>query len=632
MGVADGYAAPIFFAAMLSGVPVFMFVRAAVLSCLFSFLLHGQAPRINKVDPPNWWVNMPAPMLLVNGDHLNGARFTVGNLPIERTTISENGHWAELWLAKDASAVGDVHITAQTAQGKADMPFRFDARRSATDGFAGFSSKDVMYLIMTDRFADGDASNDGPEAKDSAGSAAAQAERNAPRGWHGGDLRGVEQHLEYLQALGINTVWITPVYQNHQRDSYHGYGATDMYAVDEHYGSLNDLKSLSKALHARGMKLVLDTVPNHVGPSHPWVKDEPEPTWFHGTAAKHTVSQDNFQSLANPHAPWRDQRNVTEGWFVDLLPDNNQSNPANAKYLVQNAIWWTEQAGLDGLRIDTFPYVDRAFWQQFHASLSSLYPRLANVGEVSGGDPQINAFFAGGVTHDGIDTGLWTPLDYPLHYAIRNAFTGASPMTELATILRQDSLYPHPERLVPFLDNHDLVRFATEPNASLAGEKLAMAFLLTVRGMPQLYSGDELYMEGGQDPDNRRDFPGGFAGASHDAFYAPARTPVEAEMFDWTSGLLALRKKTPALQTGSMQILYASTDSIVYTRTENKQRILVALHRGQEDATLHVTTPDTDAAGATQGQRLYGTGTVQVSADKVDLQLPANSVVIASLQ
>ncbi|AFL87538.1 glycosidase [Terriglobus roseus DSM 18391] len=614
-----------------------MFARPVVASCLSlifasALSLHAQAPRITKVDPPNWWVNMPAPMLLINGEHLNGAKFSVGGLPIERTTISDNGHWAELWLAKDATSVGDLRITAQTTQGKAEVPFRFEPRRAANDGFAGFSSRDVMYLIMTDRFADGDKTNDGPDAKDSADSAAAQAQRKEGRGWHGGDLRGIEQHLDYLQALGINTVWITPVYQNHDHDSYHGYGATDMYAVDEHYGSLEDLKSLSKALHARGMKLVLDTVPNHVGPMHPWVNDEPEPTWFHGTKVKHTVAQMDFQPLTNSHAPWSTQRDVTEGWFVDTLPDNNQSNPANAKYLVQNAIWWTEQAGLDGLRIDTFPYVQRDFWTQFNSTLRTLYPKLTSVGEVSGTDPIINSSFAGGVTRDGVDTGLWTPLDYPLHFAIRNAFTGASPMTELVTILRQDSLYPHPERLVPFLDNHDLIRFASEPNATLAGGKLAMTFLLTVRGMPQLYAGNEIYMDGYQDPDNRHDFPGGFANASNDVFQASTRQPVQKEMFDWTSGLLALRSKTPALQTGTLQILYASTDSLVYTRTEGKQRVLIAIHRGSEDVTLHLPTLDTSITGANAATRLYGEGELTFGSGDVAVALPANSALIAEIQ
>jgi glycosidase len=594
--------------------------------------LHAQAPRIDKVDPPNWWINMPAPMLLVEGEHLNNARFTAGTLPIERTVISTNGHWAELWLSKDAATAGPITLKAETPQGSAQTPFRFEARRATGEGFAGFSSRDVMYLIMTDRFADGDHSNDGPNAKDSADSAAATAERANPRGWHGGDLRGIIDHLDYLQTLGITTIWITPVYQNHSPEAYHGYHATDMYAVDEHFGSLDDLKALSKALHARSMKLVLDTVPNHVGPRHPWIDDEPEPTWFHGTKANHTVANMDFQPLTNPYAPSRDKHDITEGWFVDALPDNNQENPAVAKYLVQNAIWWTEEAGLDGLRIDTFSYVGREFWNQFHSQLHALYPSLTTVGEVSNPDPQIVSSFAGGVTRNGVDTGLWSPLDFPLHYAIRNAFTGSASMQELAAVLRQDALYPHPERLAPFIDNHDLTRFASEPGGTLKANKLAMAFLLTVRGMPHLYSGDEIYAEGYQDPDNRRDFPGGFVGIKNNAFQASTRTPIQAEMLDWTSSLLALREKMPALLTGSMQILYTSYDSIVYTRTDGAQHILIAIHRGNEDATLHINTAQTDLAGHLRSSHLFGDGTVRAETGGIAIELPANSALIASMQ
>lgn len=605
-------------------------VVAVTLSVACGLSLAAQSPAITKIDPPNWWVNMPAPMLLVNGEHLTGAQFHVGKLPIARTVISQNGHWAELWLTSDATNDGEVTITAETPQGRTSIPFRFEKRKSSGDGFAGFSSRDVMYLIMPDRFADGDTTNDGLNAKDTANSEAAIAQRKDPHGWHGGDLRGILQHLDYLQHLGITTLWITPVYQNHDAGSYHGYGATDMYAVDEHYGSLRDLKALSTALHQRGMKLVLDTVPNHVGPAHPWVHDEPEPTWFHGTLENHTEAQMDFQPLVDPHAPVRTRRNVTEGWFVNLLPDNNQENAANAQYLIQNAIWWTEEAGLDGLRIDTFPYVGRAFWNQFHHELFALYPNLTTVGEISGTDPIINSSFAGGVTRDGVDTGLWTPLDYPLHHAIRNVFTGVSPMMELATILRQDSLYPHPERLVPFLDNHDLIRFASEPGASLKGAKLAMAFLLTVRGMPQLYAGDELYMQGWQDPDNRRDFVGGFPGDTTNDF--ESQTGIAAEMYKWTVELTALRSKTPALQTGDLQILYTSTDSIVFTRMQGKERVLVAIHRGGEDVTLHVPTVDTSAADAKSANKLFGDGAIAILHGTMDIQLPANGVVVSSIQ
>ena len=606
---------------------------AIILSLLFCGLpLGAQAPRIDKIDPPNWWLNMPAPMLLVKGDHLNDARFSVEMLPIERTVISQNGHWAELWLSKDATAAGEIMLKAVTPQGKAQIPFRFEVRRAANDGFAGFSSRDVMYLVMTDRFADGDRSNDGLNAKDSTDSAPAKTQRALPRGWHGGDLRGIVDHLDYLQALGITTVWITPVYQNHSPDAYHGYSATDMYAVDEHFGSLEDLKALSKALHIRGMKLVLDTVPNHVGPHHPWVDDPPEPTWFHGTKENHTEAKMDFEPLTNPYAPWRDQRDITEGWFVNLLPDNNQENPTVAKYLIQNAIWWIEEAGLDGLRIDTFSYVGREFWNQFNSQLHILYPNLTSVGEVSNPDPQIVSSFAGGVTRNGPDTDLWTPLDFPLHYAIRDVFTGKSSMQELESVLRQDALYPHPERLAPFIDNHDLIRFASEAGGTLQANKLAMTFLLTVRGMPQLYSGDEIYMEGNQDPDNRRDFPGGFPDAKNNAFQASTRTPVQSEMFNWTHDLLSLRKEIPALLDGGMQILYTSYDSIVYLRTKGTQRILIAIHRGNEGAVLHVNTTQTGLNGHVAGSRLYGQGTLQAEKGGIAIKLPPNGVLISSVQ
>lgn len=606
---------------------------AIILSLFFSGLsLGAQAPHIDKIDPPNWWINMPAPMLLVKGDHLNDGHFTAGPLAIERTTISRNGHWAELWLSKEATAAGEITLKVETPQGKARVPFRFDVRRGTNDGFAGFSSRDVMYLVMTDRFADGDRSNDGLNAKDSIDSASAKTQRSLPHGWHGGDLRGITDHLDYLQTLGITTIWITPVYQNHSPEAYHGYSATDMYAVDEHFGSLEDLKALSKALHARGMKLVLDTVPNHVSPDHPWVDDSPEPTWFHGTKENHTPAKMDFEPLTNPYAPWRDQRDITEGWFVNLLPDNNQENPTVAKYLIQNAIWWIEEVGLDGLRIDTFSYVGREFWNQFNSQLHILYPNLTSVGEVSSPDPQIVSSFAGGVTRNGVDTGLWTLLDFPLHYAIRDVFTGQRSMQELETVLQQDALYPHPERLAPFIDNHDLIRFASEPGGTLQANELAMAFLLTVRGMPQLYSGDEIYMEGYQDPDNRREFPGGFPNAKTNAFQASTRTPVQTEMFDWTHDLLSLRKKSPALLDGGMQILYTSYDSIVYLRAKGTERILIAIHRGQEGVVLHVRTTQTALGGHATGSRLFGQGTLRGEKDGIAIELPPNGVLISSIQ
>jgi glycosidase len=595
------------------GIPMAHPLRVLLFGLVLSGTMIGQSPLITKVDPPNWWAKMSKPMLLVKGEHLDGAtfRFSDRRLQVERTVVSQNGHWAQVWLSGSPEKAETVEFVAERHGAAARMEYRFEQRKAESDGasdkggFAGFSSNDAMYLIMTDRFADGDPSNDqqpGDEAD----------EKTKARGWHGGDLRGITQHLDYLQELGVTTIWITPIYQNHGPQSYHGYGATDMYAIDEHFGSLEDFKTLAAALHARGMKLVLDMVPNHVGATHPWVEDEPAPNWFHGTKMNHTEAQGDFAPLTNPHAAWRDQKNVTEGWFANVLPDMNTESPAVAQYLTQNAVWWVEEAGLDGLRLDTFPYVGRAFWQGFHAQLHALYPRLTTVGEVFNSDPTIVSSFAGGVTRNGIDTGLNTPFDFPSYFALRDVFLKDAPMTRLAEVLRLDALYPHPERLVPFLGNHDTTRFMGEPGASIERLKLAVGVLATMRGMPQIYSGDEIAMEGGDDPDNRRNFPGGFGGSG--AFTAAGRTAEQNEMFSWVKGLLKLRTSRTELSGGEEQVLQAKGGTMLFVRgddlkdgcAKNRPRVIVAVNNGSTTENVETSTENTSLTGCGQLEIIGG--------------------------
>lgn len=585
---------------------------------------------------------MPEPMLLIEGEGLQGAQFSLSDksLHLRKTYISANGHWAELWLSASPAEPETISIMVKNSSGKATSPFTFAARRETRDGFAGFSSKDVMYLIMTDRFADGDPANDG-----------VGYDRAKPRGWHGGDLRGIAQHLDYLQNLGVTTVWITPVYQNHEAESYHGYGATDMYAVDEHFGSLADLKALAAALHRRGMKLVLDTVPNHVGPAHVWVKDPPEPDWFHGTKEHHRIAQGDFEPLTDPHAPWRTQRDVTEGWFADILPDLNQKNPAVARYLTQNAIWWIEEAGLDGLRLDTFPYVSREFWHGYHDQIHALYPHLTTVGEIFNKDATITSAFAGGVTRNGVDTGLDTPFDFPSYFALRDVFLHDAPMSHLAAVWRLDALYPRPERLVPFLGNHDTTRFMSEPGATPAKLRLAFTVLLTMRGMPQIYAGDEIAMRGEADPDNRRDFPGGFAvdlntrtsARQPNAFAAGSRTSTQEEMHHWVKGLLDLRRSHSALQTGDEQVLWAHKDLLVYIRgdklrqgcsaaAQSSERDLVVANKGTKPRTFTIPIDNTGLDGCAIKERLWGAASFQIERDTLRINIPAKTSAIASFK
>ncbi|KAA6460336.1 alpha-amylase [Acidobacteria bacterium AB60] len=564
----------------------------------------AQAPVMDKIDPPGWWAGLPDPMLLVHGEGFDGAEFRVAGkgIGLRRTQVSANGHWAFLWLETANAQPQTVEITARNRFGQAQKAFALAARSQDPQGHRGFHSSDVLYLIMTDRFARGSIEGD------------KGLERDRPRGWHGGDFAGISQHLDYLQQLGVTAVWTTPVASNGTMpDSYHGYAATDLYAVDAHFGSMADYRRLSDALHARGMKLVMDLVPNHLGVQHPWVKDPPAPEWFHGTLEHHIGAQHDFGQLLDPHAARAAWRAITEGWFTDAMPDLNQENPLVSAYLIENAIWWIESAGIDGLRLDTFPYVGRAFWHEFHAELHELYPDLTTVGEIFNRNAEITSFFAGGVVRRGIDTGLDTPFDFPVYFALRDVLLNGRPMTELADVLRQDALYPHPERLVTFLGNHDTMRFFTAGHGSAAKLKLGLGLLATLRGMPQIYAGDEIAMAGGEDPDNRHDFPGGFPGDGRSAFAEAGRNEVEEDVFRWTAGLLALRKTHPVLQNGLEQNLKSTDDVFVFVRAQSEggctadpaqERLLVVVNNSEAKRQIDLPLADTALAGCTEFEPL----------------------------
>jgi glycosidase len=591
------------------------------------------APIITQVDPPNWWTGLPSPMLLLRGQGLLDATFTSNNhsVSIEHTQISANGHWAFLWLDTKHARPQTLRITAHTQAGTTRFLFPLQQRHAAPKGSQGFSSKDAMYLIMPDRFADGDLSNDRPA------NAPGTYDRSNPRAYHGGDLRGIQQHLDYIQKLGMTTIWTTPLddNDNHSPQDYHGYGAVNLYNVDEHFGTIDDYIALAKAVHQRGMKLVLDTVPNHVGPRSPWVLDPPAPDWFHGTLQHHIQATGDFVSITDPHAPPADRIPVVDGWFANILPDLDQSNPLVEQYLIQNAVWWTETAQLDGLRLDTFPYVDRKFWHDFHAELHAIYPRLTTVGEVFNSDPTIVSYFAGGVERAGIDTGLDTPFDYPMFFAIRATLAKDRPMTALQQVLRQDWLYPHPERLVTFLGNHDTKRFISEDGATPARMQLAFGLLATLRGMPQIYAGDELAMPGGDDPDNRHDFPGGFPGDTHNAFLASGRTPAQAAMHDWVEGIFQLRAKHPALQSGSQQDLLADDTGFVFARiagaqgTGNGETLLVLLNKSGKARTFDLDLTNTALENTTALTPVWNThAAVTVAQKKCHVPVGPEQIVV----
>jgi glycosidase len=537
--------------------------------------------------------------LLVRGRDLAGARLdpapglTVAGAP----RVSASGTSLLVDVAVDPGAApGPRRLRLSTSGGATDVPFELRAPLARDGRFQGFSPDDVIYLIMPDRFANGDVSNDDPAR------ARGLLDRGKTRYYHGGDLQGVIDRLPYLKDLGVTAVWTTPVYDNvdHLNEKeryddlaitdYHGYGAVDFYAVDEHLGTIAKYAELVEAAHRLGMKVVQDQVANHTGPYHAWVSDPPTPTWFHGTAARHPRNVWQTWTIADPHATPEIQRETLDGWFIDILPDLDQADPDVSRYLIQNALWWVGMTGLDAIRQDTLPYVPRRFWADWSAALHREYPRLTLLGEMFDGDPALVSFFQGGVARDGIDSGIDTLFDFPTYYPIRRAFGEGKPLRELAVMLAHDGLYPDASVLVTHAGLHDTARFMNEPGATIEGRKLADTFLLTARGTPLLYYGDEIAMRGGGDPDNRRDFPGGFAGDPRNAFTTGGRTPEEAAVFDNLRRLAWLRAELAPLRRGRMLTLDVGEQTWAYARILDDQAVVVVLNNAASPVALDVPT------------------------------------------
>lgn len=592
------------------------------------------APAITKMDPPNWWVGFtPHVMILAAGENLGGATVTCDRdgVRLTQSKVTAGGKYLFLWLeiAPDARA-GDAAIQIATPSGKTSVNFSLLAREPSQGKFQGFSPDDAIYLIMPDRFADGDPSNDPPPASPGT------YDRSKARAYHGGDFRGIRDHLDYLRDLGVTAIWLTPIVDNDNSSpqDYHGYGAVDEYAVEEHFGTLKDLQDLAAAAYAKGIKMIFDFVPNHIGPRHPWVAAPPEPDWFHGTKEHHLIASGDFQFLTDPHAPPKYWRNVVEGWFANALPDMNQENPDVAEYFIENALWWAEETGIDGYRLDTFPYVSRQFWSEWHRALRQVYPRMTTVGEVMNGDPVITSFFAGDrAQNDGIDSGVTAVFDYPFYYALREGLIENNSPARIVGVLAEDHLYPHPDLLVTFAGNHDVSRLASEKGASLDKIKLAFSIVLTMRGTPELYYGDEIGMTGGNDPDNRRDFPGGFPGDKQSAFTESGRTPEQQEIFSHVQKLLSLRKEHPALRHGQLWHISWDESSYAFARTTSEERLLVVFNSVATTKTLRLPFAGTPLQGAQKLTPLLGKGgDVETKNDSADLMLAPNQLEIFSVR
>jgi neopullulanase len=602
---------------------------AAVLIATAFSLSAAAQPQITKVEPPNWWTGFVSPvMVLLYGEGLADAKISVSypGVKVQKTQMQPDGKHAFVWLdiAKTAKP-GNVAIGLQTSKGTVAATLTLLPRLPQRGRFQGVTRDDVIYLIMPDRFADGDPANNLPK-----GAAPGTFDRNAAKAYHGGDLKGIQDHLAYFKDLGITTLWLNPIFDNDNvSETYHGYGASDLYAVEDHFGTVADFQQLVATAHQQGIKILLDMVPNHVGPNHPWAASQPAPGWLHGTTADHIDTDYDYPPVTDPHAVEKNYRSALDGWFANVLPDLAQENPLVAEYLLQNAYWWMEIGGVDGFRIDTFPYVPRAFWTNYLQGLQTTYPNFFAVGEVYNFEPSVVAYFAGGQKgFDGIDTRLTTPFDFPMNSAIREVVNHGASAKKIVDVLRQDRLYPHPELLVTFIGNHDMKRFVTDAGGSTAKLKLGLSLLATLRGIPQIYSGDEIAMPGGDDPDNRRDFPGGFPGDSRSAFTQSGRTPEEQEVYAHLQGLLKLRREHPALRMGQQKHVVVTDDYYVFTRETPGERLLIVFYKGEAEKAVSVDLADTSIADARGFTPLNSGAPATVQGGKLQLKLAPQSLVI----
>ena len=594
--------------------------------CLFvASLTSAQNPTVTKVDPPSWWAKhtIRPVRLLVRGANLRGAHVKSLNPEMRASEVSVNGRGTYLFVDVEISpslSPGVYPLLLESKSGSTMIPFRLEAPLDTQSNFQGITTDDVIYLIMTDRFADGDSSNNAP--KDSPPEA---NDRNNPRGFHGGDLRGVINQLPYLKDLGVTALWLTPWYDNWNgvnrcdkpwcpNTYYHGYHAIDYYAVEDRFGNLATLRELVQKAHALGIKIIQDQVANHVGSQHPWIKDPPLPNWFHGTLAQHQLNKFRNAALLSPHANQIEVRNTLDGWFSDDLPDMNQEEPEVARYEIQNALWWVGMTGIDGIRQDTIQYMPRFFIRDLSNALHRQYPKLWMVGEVFERDAAHTAFFIGGHTGwDGVDTKLDSVFDFALWNASLSVFTNKAPVRFLPHQLKYDALYPDPSKVTVLANNHDTMRFMSLEGATMAGAMMHVAFVLSVRGIPQLYAGEEIAMEGKEDPDNRRDFPS-------DAFKAEGRKPREREMFEWTRSWIKLRRDHAAMRSGKLIDLFVDDETYVFVRQLGEEKIVVAFNR--ESKQRQVVIPVEMML-----RPLIGEASTRVEKGETTLTLPAHTAV-----
>lgn len=544
-------------------------------------------PVIDKIEPPFWWTGMACDtlQLMVYGNGIRESKVTIDypGVSLLETIRPDSPNYLFLYLnITGDTKPGQMQIKFTQNNKSTTIPYSLKPRTMKPEDYKGFDASDVLYLIMPDRFAKGTA--------ETCGNYTLQynpaENRKDPNARHGGNISGLRDILPYIDSLGVTAVWVNPVLTNDMPDgSYHGYATTDYYNIDPRFGSNREWNDFIADAQSRGIKVVMDMIFNHSGSNHPWFKDMPTKDWYN---FPDKFVQTNFRltTIHDPYVSNYDRRRTVDGWFVEAMPDLNQRNPHLMKYLIQNSIWWIEESKINGIRMDTYPYADMDAMASWIKAVEREYPGFNIVGECWYNTEGSEAFWQrNSYVNRHANPELPTVMDFIISIKARDAFSSQtgrlSGLNEIYDHLSLDFLFPDPQKILTFLDNHDTDRFLSEIPDSLGWWKQAMAFLLTSRGIPQIYYGTEILMNGSREKSDgnvRKDFPGGFPGDTIDAFSHTGRTDIQNEAHDFLQKLLNWRKGNKVISEGSLKHFMPENGIYVYQRSLDGKNVTVIMN------------------------------------------------------
>lgn len=554
-------------------------------------------PATPSIEPPFWWTGMnnTQVQLMVHGTDIRDAEPSIkySGVTIDSVVRLDSPNYQIIYMnVAPETKPGQVKIAFKNGKEKVNVSYELKQRDGVQPNT--FTSEDVLYLIMPDRFADGDTTNNTlPEMN-----FPVAVDRNDPNARHGGDLKGIENNLDYIESLGVTAIWLNPVLENDMPGgAYHGYATTNYYRVDPRFGSNEEYRSLIAKSHERGIKVVMDMIFNHSGSSHPWINDLPSTDWLNYPDGS-KLTNFRLSTINDPYASDYDRTRSVKGWFVPSMPDLNQENPHLMRYLIQNSIWWIEYSKIDGIRMDTYPYADMAPMAQWIADVQKEYPGYNIVGEAWYGDVAGTAYWQRGsrINKQG-DPNLPTVMDFPTMIIATQAFHEntleyGQGLNKIYNRLSLDYLYENPRNVLTFLDNHDTDRFLLSAPENLGSWKQGVAFLLTTRGIPQIYYGTELLMHGDKkktDGDVRKDVPGGFPGDTKSEFAADGRSALQNEAIDFMHKVASWRKDNKAISEGSLKHFMPENGMYVYERRHADRRAVVIMNGTDKELSIDMS-------------------------------------------